>query len=74
MAAASPWKIPPGAADWECDWRGDQLFHLRLFRSFPLAEKIRAVEEMAQVAEYFRKPKTGTTDRDGGANAETQRR
>lgn len=58
MSAASPWKIPPGAVDWECDWRGDQLFHLRLFRSFPLAEKIRAVEEMTQVAEYFRKPKT----------------
>ena len=74
MSAASPWKIPPDVADWECDWRGDQLFHLRHFRSFSLAEKILAVEEMTQVAEYFRKPKNGITDRDGGSNAETQRR
>jgi hypothetical protein len=55
MSATSPWKIPAGTTDWECDWRGDLLFHLRLFRSFSLAEKIQAVEEMTQVAAYFRK-------------------
>lgn len=62
-ASTSPWKIPPDAADWECDWRGDQLFHLRHFRSFTLAEKIRAVEEMTQVAEHFRFLKASLRDR-----------
>lgn len=63
MSPDSPWKIPPDTADWECDWRGDQHFHLRHFRSFPLAEKIRAVEEMTQVAEYFRE--VGRSKRSG---------
>jgi len=53
MSADSPWRIPPDAADWECDWRGDQLFHLRYFRALPLAEKIKAVEEMERVAALF---------------------
>ena len=50
MKAASDWRIPDDAGDWECGWEGDRLFHLRHFRSFTLAEKIRAVEEMSRIA------------------------
>lgn len=53
MTAASSWKIPADAPDRECAWRRDQLFHQRHFRSFPLPEKIRAIEKMQQVAEFL---------------------
>ena len=47
------WKIGEEAADWECDWKGDELFHLRYFRALSMVEKIKAVEEMCRVVEAF---------------------
>ena len=42
--------IPSTAEDWECDWQGSRRHQLRRFRALPLAEKIRAVEQMEEVA------------------------
>lgn len=53
MREADPWRIPADARDWECDWEGDELFHLRYFRALPLPDKIRAVEEMERLAAHF---------------------
>lgn len=53
MSDASPWRIPAGSPDWECGWEADALFHLRYFRALSLPERIRAVEEMEEVAAFF---------------------
>ncbi|HEY6001177.1 MAG TPA: hypothetical protein VI078_17975 [bacterium] len=50
MGVADRWRIPPEASDWECTWAADELFHLRYFLALTLPEKIRAVEQMEQVA------------------------
>ena len=50
---SSKWVIPESARDWECDWKGSELFHLRYFRSFSLSEKLRAVESMGEVADLL---------------------
>lgn len=50
MSDASRWQIPAEAPDWECTWASDEIFHLRYFRALPLPEKIRAVEQMEQLA------------------------
>jgi hypothetical protein len=44
------WRIPESQDDWQCDRESAKLFQLRYFRSLPLIEKIRAVEEMCRVA------------------------
>ena len=45
------WQLDKNAPDWECDSKGDELFHLRYFRSLPMEKKIQAVEEMCALAE-----------------------
>jgi len=47
------WKIAESARDWECDWDGDELFHLRHFREFSLPEKLRAIESMQEVSDFL---------------------
>jgi predicted nucleotidyltransferase len=47
-------KIAEHATDWECDWEGSKRFHLRYFRALSFTEKVRAVENMGQMAVYFR--------------------
>lgn len=44
------WQIDKNASDWECDPKGEELFHLRYFRSLPMEKKIQAVEEMCALA------------------------
>lgn len=46
----SKWTIPESARDWECDWEGSELFHLRYFKALSLSEKMRAVESMEEIA------------------------
>ncbi len=53
MNKGADWMIAPSTPDWECDWKGSRRFHLRYFRSLSLEEKLRAVESMAQVAEFL---------------------
>jgi len=48
------WQIDKNASDWECDPRGEELFHLRYFRALPMEKKIQAVEEMCILAEAFK--------------------
>ena len=50
MTAPESWRLPADADDWQCDWESARRFQLRFFRSLPLAEKIRAVEEMCRLA------------------------
>ena len=45
------WQLDKNDPDWECDSKGDELFHLRYFRSLPMEKKIQAVEEMCALAE-----------------------
>lgn len=44
------WQIDKHASDWECDPKGEELFHLRYFRSLPMEKKIQAIEEMCALA------------------------
>jgi len=47
------WKIAESAANWECSWDENERFQLRYFRSLPIVEKIKAVEEMCDFVEFF---------------------
>ena len=48
------WQIDKNAPDWECDPQGEELFHLRYFRSLPMEKKIQAVEDMCALAAIFK--------------------
>ena len=48
------WKIPEGAANWECDWESNERFQLRNFKSLSMTEKVKAVEEMCRVADRLK--------------------
>lgn len=39
---------------WECDWNGAVAFQLRYFRALPLRKKVAIVEEMCEVAQFFK--------------------
>lgn len=60
------WKIREGSPDWECDWKANELFHLRYFRALSVSDKLRAVENMCETADYFRR-KAEERKRSGGA-------
>lgn len=47
------WQITDPDADWECDWEGSARFRRRMFRALPMADKIRAVEEMCRLAKLL---------------------
>ncbi|MDO9694780.1 MAG: hypothetical protein Q7W56_08610 [Candidatus Latescibacteria bacterium] len=49
------WKIAEGAADWQCDWESAKRFQLRYFRSLPMVDKIRAVEDLCRLARALRR-------------------
>ncbi len=55
------WQLDKNASDWECNPKGDELFHLRHFRSLPMEKKIQAVEEMCAIAQALRPEKQRTT-------------
>jgi hypothetical protein len=48
------WPIDKNASDWECDPKGEELFHLRYFRALPMEKKIQAVEEMCALASMLK--------------------
>jgi len=47
------WKIAESATDWECGWEDSERFHLRRFRALSITEKLMAIEEMADLAEFL---------------------
>jgi len=49
------WRIAESAEDWECGWEASERFQLRYFRALSLTEKLKAVEEMAEVAEHLQR-------------------
>ena len=65
MNAPHEWRLPADADDWQCDWEGSRRFQLHFFRSLPLAEKIRAVEEMCRLARLLA-PSPGRAQPAGG--------
>lgn len=65
MSTPHEWRLPVDADDWQCDWESSRRFQLRYFRSLPLAEKVRAVEEMCRVARLLA-PAAGGTQAAGG--------
>lgn len=56
------WKIAEDADDWQCDWESAKRFQLRYFRSLPMVDKIRAVEEMCRLARVLAPKGTPTAD------------
>ena len=52
---AVDWKIREKSPDWECDWRSSEVFQLRYFRALSITEKFLAVENMCEVAEFFKR-------------------
>lgn len=50
MMNPDDWKIPADAENWECDWESSRRFQMRYFRALPMADKIRAIEEMERIA------------------------
>lgn len=57
------WRIPADAEDWECDGESAKRFQLRYFRSLPMAEKIRAIEELERIARALIRTGRGTPPR-----------
>jgi hypothetical protein len=57
------WRLPADAKDWECDWESAKRFQLRYFRSLPMAEKIRAIEELKRIARALQRPGRGAPPR-----------
>ena len=53
------WKIAVDAEDWQCDWESAKRFQLRYFRSLPMIEKFRAVEEMCRLARILGERRAG---------------
>lgn len=48
------WQIDKAASDWECDPKGEELFHLRYFRALPMEKKVQAIEEMCALAKALK--------------------
>jgi hypothetical protein len=51
----SRWEIAESAANWECGWEDSRRFQLRYFRALSITDKLKAVEEMAELVEFFSK-------------------
>jgi len=49
VSAPHDWRLPANAEDWQCDWESSRRFQMTYFRSLPLPEKVRAVEEMCRL-------------------------
>jgi hypothetical protein len=49
----SSWEIAESADDWECGWENSRRFLLRYSRALSLTDELKAVEEMAEVVEFF---------------------
>jgi hypothetical protein len=49
----SRWEIAKSADNWECGWEENRRFQLRYFRALSITDKLRAVEEMAEIVEFF---------------------
>ena len=49
----SRWDIAKSAVSWECGWEDSERFQLRYFRALSITDKLKAVEEMEEVVEFF---------------------
>jgi len=51
------WTIDPSSENWECSWQESERFNLRYFKSLSTTEKLKAVEDMCAMVDYFAKKK-----------------
>ena len=65
------WQIDKNESDWECDQKGDELFHLRYFRALPMEKKIQAVEEMCAIADALHPRKMPNSNGHSSRNSDT---
>lgn len=49
------WQIRESDPDWQCDFEGNTRFQLQYFKSLPIEEKFKAVEDMCEVVDFFKK-------------------
>jgi len=47
------WRIAESAANWECGWEDSRRFNLSYFRALSITDKLKAIEEMAEVVEFL---------------------
>ena len=47
------WQIHESSPDWQCGFEENERFQLQYFKSLPIEEKLRAVEEMCDVVNFF---------------------
>jgi len=48
------WRIAEASSNWECTWEDNERFRERVFRGLPAAEKIRVIEGLCEVVDFFR--------------------
>ncbi|MBL7115099.1 MAG: hypothetical protein ISS35_04980 [Kiritimatiellae bacterium] len=50
---ANKWQINESSPDWQCGFEANSKFQLQYFKSLPIVEKIKAVEDMCDVVDFF---------------------
>jgi hypothetical protein len=55
----SKWQIHESSPDWQCGFEESERFQLQYFKSLPIEEKLRAVEEMCDVVNFFNERAAG---------------
>jgi hypothetical protein len=58
------WRIAEASANWECTWTDNERFRERVFRELPPEEKIRVIEGLCEVVDFFRQKRV-PGNRDG---------
>jgi hypothetical protein len=58
------WQIPLDAKDWQAGWDDAERFHMRQFKSRTFRDKVKAMEDMAEVVQRFQARNQRPDDKD----------
>jgi hypothetical protein len=56
------YQIAEASGNWECTWAENERFRAKVFRALPAAEKIRVVEGLCEVADFFRQKRVAASE------------